>query len=101
MIIILESPSQVLVLPVLASSFILEEHSSNNLKLSLPGGSVSGAYLDLALERTVLPVIEFVLIVSRHLQSLLSVLVYQLEIIATVKWLTACLRFAVKDPVVV
>jgi hypothetical protein len=79
MIIIIESPSQILIFLVRTARLILEKDTSNYLELSLPRRSICGTDFYLPLEGTVLPVVQFILIISGHLQPLFSILVHQFE----------------------
>lgn len=54
-------------------SFLFEKNTSYDFELGLTTGSVHCTHLDLPLEWTVLPVIIFVFVVSRHLQFLLCI----------------------------
>jgi hypothetical protein len=93
--------SQIFALIVLAWRFFLEKDASNYFELSLSSWSIRSADLDLTLKRAILPVIELILIVSRHLQPFLSIFVDELKVIPSKEGLSYRFVFTLKDPVVV
>ena len=93
--------SQIFILLISIRFGLFKKDSPNYFKLSFLGRLFNSADLDLSLERAILPIIIFILIVSWHLELLFTVLVNQLKIVSSEKWLSVGLVKTFKNPIVI
>ena len=78
-----------------------EENTSNYFEFGLSTGPISSTHLYLPLEWAILPIVKLVLIVPRHLEFFLRILVNQLEHITPVERLAGLFVETAKNPVVI